>query len=261
MVWGLGLRLAGKAFSNPASRSAIASGTTAIGAAMMLPGVQKGIRDEIKGSDLNMSEGEKHSLNPLQKTILTGWPLSDTSKLEKKLTESTYKRQVKDIKKQNPQIRKIENALGKKFEAGEDPDDFIATHAEAYKEYLNEEEREKFTRDEKTKYNTPGAIRERRREDAADQLAVTKYYNERSDAERTERMRLAELRESRLQKARESQKDREIQILKLDQTDRQNQYEMDKYMHELEYKKSSRRKERTSNLIQALAGLGAAFAI
>ena len=53
----------------------------------------------------------------------------------------------------------------------------------------------------------------------------------------------------------------QTKLIELEQLKQRDAYAMQKYEHELAYRKEQAREKRTSNLIQALAGLGAAFAI
>ena len=70
-----------------------------------------------------------------------------------------------------------------------------------------------------------------------------------------------ERREERLRLAEKDKRSARTQLLQLEQMKTRDQYDMDKYMHELQYRKQSNRENRTSAIVQALAGLGAAFAI
>lgn len=76
-----------------------------------------------------------------------------------------------------------------------------------------------------------------------------------------DRMRFDDKKEERIRLAKRDQLAAQQSLLELEHLKSKDAWEQEKYMHELEYRKNTRRKERTSNLIQALAGLGAAFAI
>lgn len=90
-------------------------------------------------------------------------------------------------------------------------------------------------------------IRQETRADNLKAEADRRYYGDRA--------------EQRLANAEAAQLTHQRGLIELAQTKQRDAYEMQKYQHELEYRKQNAREKRTSSLIQALAGLGAAFAI
>ena len=85
------------------------------------------------------------------------------------------------------------------------------------------------------------------REDAAQEERDRRYYQDRA--------------EQRLATKETALLGHKSKLIELAQAKQRDAYEMQKYEHELAYRKEQAREKRTSNLIQALAGLGAAFAI
>ena len=85
------------------------------------------------------------------------------------------------------------------------------------------------------------------RQDTQKAEADKRYYGDRA--------------EQRLATAQANELAHQRGLIELAQTKQRDAYEMQKYQHELAYRKEQAREKRTSNLIQALAGLGAAFAI
>ena len=85
------------------------------------------------------------------------------------------------------------------------------------------------------------------RQDAQTEKSDRRYYQDRA--------------EQRLATKEAALLGHKTKLIELAQSKQRDAYEMQKYEHELAYRKEQAREKRTSNLIQALAGLGAAFAI
>ena len=86
--------------------------------------------------------------------------------------------------------------------------------------------------------------------------------------DRQDKRYYADKREARLERAEQRLATKEAamlghkaKLIELEQIKQRDAYEMQKYQYELAYRREQAREKRTSNLVQALAGLGAAFAI
>ena len=245
MVWGAALGLGAKALGWGTVLTAGAGGATAIA------GIPKAIREGYLSQDI--PEGG-YDVPWWQKLLID----------EKSLKTEKQKREIKRLENDQaiaPRLAALADQGVVSVKPGETKVQFLARTNDLYESYLDKKRRARNAQDRKDSWADPAVQwqvdREKKRD--ADARRQTEFQNATITAQNKEAARQFD---NNLAMMRMQQADNlELQRDKLGLGRLELQMNQDRYMYEAETRRQEAREKRTSNLVQALAGLGAAFAI
>ena len=245
-MWGAALGVAGKAAGWAGLLGLGAGGVTAV------TNIPKNIREGYLSSDIPAS-GD-YEVPWWQKPLIH----------EQSLKSEKQKRTIKELEK-DPTIATRIEALAPlgvvSVKPGETRGQFLARTNDLYEDHLDKRAREKRLQAQNDDWNSSRMVWER--DQAAKREAAERRQTEFQNATITAQNKEAARQfDNNLAMMRMQQADNlELERDKLGLGRLELQMNQDRYMYEAETRRQDAREKRTSNLVQALAGLGAAFAI